>query len=183
MGMTYKLIAKNGMVTEKLIDYIRHLRLDRDYEITVDDCRLDLTDDMVFDRECLGSWMALRYEDYVIDGYKFHVTKKHLDRAIATLQELVNKVSSMPYVDGDGSYTYCRYKYSSDGEDEYEFLGPPENIAIMKEVMKVFSREYHYTYPWEHGITTRQERMIQALKVAREFMDRFPDWEVFGLYY
>lgn len=183
MGMTYKLIAKNGKFTAELKDYIRRIRLDRDYEITGTDGELDLTDDMIFDRECLGGWMGLKYEDYVDYSLKFRVTKEHLDRAISTLQKLIDKVSSMPYVDGDGSYTDYRYKHSPDGEYEKEFLGPPENIAIMKEVMKVFARGYHYTYPWEHGITTRQERMIQALKVAREFMERFPDWEVFGLYY
>ena len=183
MGMTYKLIARNGKFTAELTDYIRRLRLDRDYGITVANDELDLTDDMVFDRECLGIWMALDYEDYDDYNYEFKVTKEHLDRAIEVLQSLVDKVSSMPYVDGDGSHTDWRYESVPGGERERVFSGPPENIAIMKEVMKVFAREYHYTYPWESRTITRQDRMIQALKVAREFMERFPDWEVFGLYY
>lgn len=159
MGMTYQIIAEK------------------------DGNRLDLTDDMVFDRECLGTWMGLTCEDYVDFNYKFRVTKEHLDNAITTLQELVDKVSSMPYVDGDGSYTDCQYEDGPDGDYELVFSGPPENVAIMKEVMKVFAREYHYTYPWERRTDTRQERMIQALKSVKEFMETSPGWEVFGLYY
>lgn len=183
MGMTYMIIAENGKLTEEVVNYISKVRDDYPY-IAINDDKLELTDDMIFDRECLGIWMGLTEADYIDFNYKFRITKEHLDRAISTLQTLVDKVSSMPFVGGHGSYTDCLKKYNPNGEDELIFTGPPENIAIMKEVQKVFIREYHYTYPWEDdGSTTRQGEMIRALKVTKEFMEKFPDWNIMGLYF
>jgi hypothetical protein len=57
MGMTYQIIAKGDAVSQNVYDYIQgiselhHITID----ITKSGVRLNLTDDMLFDRECLGS--------------------------------------------------------------------------------------------------------------------------------
>lgn len=188
MGMTYQIIAKSDSVSQNVCDYIQgiselhHITID----ISQSGVRLNLTDDMLFDRECLGTWMGVKDEDFISYECKFRITKGHLDRAILTLQTLVDKISTMPFVEGENSETYCQYNVNGEPgtEAEYEYYGPPENIAIMKEVMKVFNRETHYTYPWEDTTYgTRQGRMIQALTMIRDFMEKFPEWEIIGLYY
>lgn len=151
---------------------------------------LPLTDDMVFDRERLGSWMQLKDEDFVFpDGNGlFIITPEHVSRAIDTLETLVGKVASMPFdrvVQNEKVYNKQKWNPEKDCWDN-EYHGSPNNIAIFKEVEKVLLREYHFTFPWEDpGWKTagRVPQMLAALRRVQDFMKDCPNRVIVGEYY
>ena len=175
MGMTYKIIALPKGVTPK--QYINSEDIEDE----------ELVDDLVFDRECLAKWCGTTRADWFPpnDNYAIVLTKAHIDRAIDTLQGLLDKVASMPFTkDDDADYEETWNSQTETWEKKY--YGSKENIAILKEVNKVFSRHYHFTYPWEREDwkdDCRATGMIHALQRVRRFMEHHPDRAVIALYY
>ena len=166
MGMTYKIIALPKGVTPK--QYFNSEDIEDE----------ELVDDLVFDRERLGPWCGAYAGDFVM-------TKDGVERAISVLQGLMDKVASMPFTkDDDADY---EENWNSQTETwEKKYYGSKENIAILKEVNKVFSRHYHFTYPWESEDwkdDCRATQMIHALQRVRRFMEHHPDRAVIALYY
>lgn len=176
MGMTYKIIALPKGVTPK-----QYLNSD-DIEDE------ELVDDLVFDRERLAMWCGTTQADWFPpnDNYAIVLTKAHIDRAIDTLQGLLDKVASMPFTNDDNADFKLDWNPTTETFDE-KYYGSKENIAILKEVNKVFSRHYHhFTYPWEREDwkeECRATEMIHALQRVRRFMEHHPDRAVIALYY
>ena len=199
MGMTYKLSALSSDITvEKLkADAAALPAWDVDEAEAYFD-KLDafwhglhrkmlpLSDDRVFDRECLGSWMQLKDEDFVFpdDNGLFIITPEHVSRAIDTLEALVDKVASMPF---DRVAQNERVYQTWDSEkDCYEYHGSPNNIAIFKEVEKVLLRTYHFTFPWENPewkTANGVSRMLAALRRVQDFMKDNPNRVIVGEFY
>lgn len=151
---------------------------------------LPLTDDMVFDRECLGSWMQLKYEDYVFpnDNGLFIVNKEHISRAIDTLETLVGKVASMPFDRvAQNEEVYNKRAWNSEKNCwDNEYHGSPNNIAIFMEVEKVLLRAYHFTFPWENPewqTAGRVPQMLATLRRVQDFMRDCPNRVIVGEYY
>ena len=164
MGMTYKIIALPKGVTPK--QYFNSEDIEDE----------ELVDDLVFDRERLGTWCG---------AGDFVMTKDGVERAISVLQGLMDKVASMPFTkDDDADYEETWNSQTETWEKKY--YGSKENIAILKEVNKVFCRHYHFTYPWEREDwkdDCRATEMIHALQRVRRFMEHHPDRAVIALYY
>lgn len=166
MGMTYKIIALPKGVTPK--QYFNSNDIEDE----------ELVDDLVFDRERLGPWCGAYAGDFVM-------TKDGVERAISVLQGLMDKVASMPFTKDDDA-DYEKNWNSQTGTWEEKYYGSEENIAILKEVNKVFSRHSHFTYPWEREDwknDCRATEMIHALQRVRRFMEHHPDRAVIALYY
>lgn len=166
MGMTYQIIALPKGVTPK--QYFNSEDIEEE----------ELVDNLVFDRERLGPWCGAYAGDFVM-------TKDGVERAISVLQGLMDKVASMPFTkDDDADYEEHWNSQTKTWEEKY--YGSKENIAILKEVNKVFSRHYHFTYPWERDDwkdDCRATEMIHALQRVRRFMEHHPDRAVIALYY
>ena len=151
---------------------------------------LPLTDDMVFDRECLDRWMQLKAEDYVLpdDNGLFIVKPEHVSRAIDTLETLLDKVASMPFDRiAENEIVYNKRTWNSEtGCWNNEYHGSPNNIAIFKEVEKVLLRDYHFTFPWEKQewkTYGRVPQMLATLRRVQDFMRDCPDRVIVGEYY
>lgn len=149
-----------------------------------------LTDDMVFDRERLGSWMQLQGEDFVFpDDYGLFIVKpEHVSRAIDTLETLLDKVASMPFDRvAQNEKVYNKQEWNSEKNCwDNEYHGSPNNIAIFKEVEKVLLREYHFSFPWEAPewkTIGRVAQMISALRRVQDFMCAAPERIIIGEYY
>lgn len=207
MGMTYKLSALPSDITvEKLKAFVAALPAWDDSKPQEEEeayfAALNafwnglhkkmspLTDDMVFDRERLGSWMQLKDEDYVFpnDNDLFIVKQEHVSRAIDTLETLLDKVASMPFDRvAQNEMVYNRRKWNPEKDCwDNEYHGSPNNIAIFKEVEKVLLRESHFTFPWEDpGWKTagRVPQMLAALRRVQDFMKDNPNHVIIGEYY
>ena len=207
MGMTYKISALSSDITvEKLKASVAALPVWGNSKTQEEEeayfANLDafwdglykkmspLTDDMVFDRECLGSWMQLKDEDYVIpnDNGLFIVKPEYVSRAIDTLETLLDKVASMPFDPVEGREpVYNRQGWNSEKQDwDNEYHGSPNNIAIFKEVEKVLLHAHHFTFPWENPewkTANRVPQMLTTLHRVQDFMKENPNRVIVGEYY
>lgn len=183
--MTYKIVAlQRGVTPKQVYGWPKSAEQDISEELQEVD---ELVDDMVFDRERLSFWCGTTQSDWVNpdDNFARVLTKTHVDRAIAILQGLLDKVESMPFTKGADAYSEKSWDLQTD-KWKYEYFGDPVNIEIVKEVDKVFSRSYHFTFPWESDdwkTDNRAADMIRALKRVRRFMEENPDRAVVALYY
>lgn len=151
---------------------------------------LPLTDDMVFDRERLGSWLQLKDEDFVFpdDNGLFIVNKEHIGRAIDALGTLLDKVASMPFDRvAQNEIVYNKQEWNSEKNCwDNEYHGSPNNIAIFKEVEKVLLRTYHFTFPWEDPEWKSKSgvsQMLATLRRVQDFMKDNPNRVIIGEYY
>lgn len=207
MGMTYKLSALPSDITaEKLKASVAALPVwddskpQEEYEAYfaalaafwygLHKKMLPLTDDMVFDRERLGSWMQLKAEDYVIpnDNGLFIVKPEHVSRAIDTLETLLGKVASMPFDRiAENEIVYNNRTWNSEKRCwDNEYHGSLNNIAIFKEVEKVLLRANHFTFPWgnpEWKTYGRVPQMLAVLRHVQDFMKDNPNRVILGEYY
>lgn len=174
MGMTYKFVAlEKG---RPACDFLR-----------VHDLHTDtIIDDMVFDREdSLFSWMEVENSD-CLDTYGeiFVVKRKYLRNARAVLQGLLDRVAQMPFTKDNPAR--CEVGEYDENKKDYKrtYHGSPENIAILKEVEKVLTRTYHFTFPWQEPyMYDSVKMMVKALDKADVFMSENPDRVVIGMYY
>jgi hypothetical protein len=188
MGMTYRIISPCSGVTAKDVkDVLSATDWANPAWEKIEDESLELVDDLVFDRECLASWMDVTAEDYIDFNYCFVITRDHVKNAISTLRNLVEKVKTMPFdeLTPEDDEPGIFKKYDDKKCDFVEsYVGSPNNVAILKEVEKVMAREYHFTFPWEHDRNyDRIGDMILALEKVGRFMEENPDRIVLGLYY
>lgn len=179
MGMTYRVDALKPTVTiKKYFDSKGH-----EPNAVAD----TIIDDMVFDREdAFRRWCGFPPWLPGKKGFAFRIETRHLQNARAVLQGLLDLVAKMPFtMDGPAQFD-CKWNEQT-GEYEDVYSGSQENVAILKAINEVLSRNYHFGYfPWEERATivgSGVKVMIAALDGAIEFMESNPDRIVIGLYY
>ena len=145
---------------------------------------ISLTGDGVFDRENLGTWMQLTDDerrDLTQHGY-VEITRQHVTRARKVLEDVTNKIKSMPFdVEGDA---YSRMTFD-DSTKEYvtEYYGNPLNIEILKVIDTVFAKDYHVRVPWRNRYTNKIPNkddvgvpyMIKSLDNVLKYYDDNPN--------
>lgn len=178
MGWTYEIRVKNPE-----FDYDAHKNDDCLDEI-LDSGSYQLITDQVFDRENLGTWMQLTDDerrDLKHNGY-VEITRQHVTRARKVLEDVTNKIKSMPFdVEGDA---YSRMTFD-DSTKEYvtEYYGNPLNIEILKVIDAVFAKDYHVRVPWRNRYTKKIPNkddvgvpyMIKSLDNVLKYCDDNPN--------
>lgn len=152
MGMTYA----GYIIPKGSVDFKKH-RDDDCLDYLMDDIYSvgeEIIDEDTFDREALGFWMGLsdeQWDSMHMNGYCF-ITIDHIKNAIKVLKDLDERVSHMRFVmGGRNEAKNLRWVYATK-ELKWEWIGPEENEAIFREVMKVFNKHYHYIFPWDTGL-------------------------------
>lgn len=180
MGMTYKIVALKPTTTIE-----QYFGGDESHD--PDNGANTIIDDMVFDREVeFRAWCGCPPWIKGEQGYAFRIEKRHLQNALATLRGLRNRVAAMPYTnDAEINPPYHEKVFNKETKSyEDVYHGSAENVAILKEVEKVLSRDYHFLFPWEKPWKYEPFKlMISSLEYAIAFMGANPGRIVIGLYY
>ena len=194
MGMTYSayIIPKGSVDFKK---YENEAWLDPLME-AIDRVGQYIIDEYTFDHERLGIWLGLTKEqsDSAHDNGYCIITVEQIKHALKVLKDLEDRVHAMPF-SLDGKNVEKDRKWN---EERKEYIGvwdgPGENEVIYREVMKVFSRDYHYIWPWDKSEYKRSiwgcsgyiEVLESALESAEDAMTS-PDYpngcEIVLMYY
>lgn len=178
MGWTYEIRVKDPK-----FDYNAHEN-DEYLDETLDSGSHSLTGDEIFDREYLGTWMQLtddERDELDCHGY-VEITRQHVERAKKVLEDVTNKIRSMPFdVEGDA---YAEEIFDDSTKDYVtKYHGNPLNIEILKVINEVFAKDYHVCKPWRHSYTNKIPNkndvgvpyMIEVLDDVLKYCDANPD--------